>query len=108
MQGMKMMLLAVGIPACATVVFSITGFAREKTVGRLLQLLGASCLFVVVLAHIAAIIQGRSIPRRNSGPDLRTRGLRLESCDERHPGQGCGTSGLRTTLAASGRTVAGP
>lgn len=49
---MKGSLLAIGIPVCAILV-SIMAFAREKTVWRFLQLIGAVSLLMVVLAHIA-------------------------------------------------------
>lgn len=49
---MKVSLLAIGIPVCAIFLVSTAGFAREKTVWRFLQLLGAIFLLIVVLAHI--------------------------------------------------------
>jgi hypothetical protein len=62
---MKVSLLLVGIPVCAVLVVSITGFARQRTVWRFLQLLGACCLFVVVLAHVAEGL--RLFPAMNWG-----------------------------------------
>lgn len=50
---MKVSLLAIGIPAFAIFFVSIVVFAREKAVWRFLQLTGAVCLLIVVLAHIA-------------------------------------------------------
>ena len=50
---MKVSLLAIGIPVCAILFVTITGFAREKTVWRFLQLVGALSLFMVVLTHVA-------------------------------------------------------
>ena len=50
---MKVSLLAIGIPVCAILLVSTTGFAREKTLWRFLQLLGAIFLLIVVLAHVA-------------------------------------------------------
>jgi hypothetical protein len=52
-EGMKVSLFAVGIPVCVILFVSMTGFAREKTVWRFVQLLGAIFLFMVVVAHIA-------------------------------------------------------
>lgn len=50
---MKVSLLAIGIPVCAILLVSTTGFTREKTVWRFLQLIGAIFLLIVVLAHVA-------------------------------------------------------
>jgi hypothetical protein len=50
---MKVSLLAIGIPVCAIFFVSIMGLAREKTVWRFPQLIGAASLLMVVLAHIA-------------------------------------------------------
>jgi hypothetical protein len=50
---MKVRLLAIGIPVCAVLWVTAIGFARERTVWRLLQFIGAVFLLVVVLAHIA-------------------------------------------------------
>ena len=44
--------LLVLVPASMLFVGSVALFVRAKTVGSLLQLLGAGCLVVVVLAHI--------------------------------------------------------
>lgn len=41
------------IPVCLLVAWSVVLFARGKTLGRFLQLLGAGFLIVVVLAHVA-------------------------------------------------------
>jgi hypothetical protein len=46
-------LLGVGIPACLLFSGSAVLFSREKTVGSALQLLGAGCLMMVLLTHIA-------------------------------------------------------
>lgn len=50
---MKVSLVAIGIPVCAILFVTITGFAREKKVWRFLQLVGALSLLVVVLTHVA-------------------------------------------------------
>jgi formate hydrogenlyase subunit 3/multisubunit Na+/H+ antiporter MnhD subunit len=52
-EGMKVTLFAVGIPVCAILFVSITRFAKEKSVWRFLQLLGAVCLLMMVLVHVA-------------------------------------------------------
>lgn len=50
---MNVTLIAVGLPVAALVCGSIVLFARRNTIWRLLQLLGASCLAVMVFAHVA-------------------------------------------------------
>jgi len=50
---MKVTLLAIGIPVCAILFVTAIGFARERSVWRFLQLIGAVFLLIVVLAHIA-------------------------------------------------------
>jgi hypothetical protein len=50
---MKVALIAIGILVGATICGSILRFAKKKTRWRLLQLLGAACLGIVVLTHIA-------------------------------------------------------
>ncbi len=54
---MKASLLAIGVPVCAILFVSLIGFAREKTVWRFLQLIGAVFLLMMVLAHIAEAFQ---------------------------------------------------
>ena len=46
-------LLGIGIPTCMLFSGSVVLFSREKTLSTFLQLLGAGCLMVVVLTHIA-------------------------------------------------------
>jgi hypothetical protein len=41
------------VPACMLFLGSVILFFREKSVGYLLQLLGAGCLVLVVLTHVA-------------------------------------------------------
>jgi len=41
------------IPTGLLVAWSVASFIRGKTLGRLLHLLGAGCLVVVVLTHLA-------------------------------------------------------
>jgi len=41
------------VPACMLFLGSVILFFREKNVGHLLQLLGAGCLVLVVLTHVA-------------------------------------------------------
>jgi hypothetical protein len=41
------------IPACVLLFGALLTFLRRKTAATLLQLLGAACLAVVVLAHLA-------------------------------------------------------
>lgn len=50
---MKVSLLAIGIPVCTALFVTVIGFAKEKSVWRFLQLIGAVSLLMVVLAHIA-------------------------------------------------------
>ncbi len=45
------------VPAGLLFAGSAVLFFREKTVGSLLQLLGAGCLVVVVLAHVSEALQ---------------------------------------------------
>lgn len=45
-------LIVVGVLVATAFVASVVCLAREKTAGAFLQLLGAGCLVVVVLAHI--------------------------------------------------------
>ncbi len=45
--------LVIGIPVCMLLSGSVVLFRRSKTVCSFLQLLGAVCLVVVVLAHAA-------------------------------------------------------
>jgi hypothetical protein len=48
--------LLVFAPACMLFCGSVVLFLRAKAVGSLLQLLGAGCLMVVVLAHICEAV----------------------------------------------------
>ena|SRR2546428_11902167 len=41
------------IPVCLLIIWSGVLFARDKTPGRFLQALGAGCLLIVVLTHVA-------------------------------------------------------
>lgn len=50
---MKINLVAIGIVVGAAICGSIVQFAKNRTVWRLLQLLGAACLGIVVLTHFA-------------------------------------------------------
>lgn len=54
---MKARLLAIGMPVCAVLFVSLIGFARERTVWRFLQLIGAIFLLMMVLAHIGGAFQ---------------------------------------------------
>lgn len=54
---MKARLLAIGMPVCAVLFVSLIGSARERTVWRFLQLIGAIFLLMMVLAHIAEAFQ---------------------------------------------------
>jgi hypothetical protein len=45
--------LVVGLPVVTLLGFSLARFARAQAVSALFQLLGARCLFVVVLTHVA-------------------------------------------------------
>jgi hypothetical protein len=45
--------LVVGLPVLTLLGFSLARFARAKTPSALVQLLGAGCLIVVVLTHVA-------------------------------------------------------
>jgi hypothetical protein len=46
-------LLGIGIPVCVLFSGSVVLFFREKSACSLLQLLGAGCLVVVLLAHVS-------------------------------------------------------
>ena len=46
-------LLGIGIPTCLLFSGSAVLLSRDKTVSSFLQLLGAGCLVVVVLAHVS-------------------------------------------------------
>jgi hypothetical protein len=46
-------LLGIGIPACFLLSGAVVLFLRQRMASSLLQLLGAGCLMVVVLAHVA-------------------------------------------------------
>lgn len=50
---MKAPLLIIGLFVIAALIYSALRLSTEKTPWRLIQLAGAICLFVVVLAHIA-------------------------------------------------------
>jgi hypothetical protein len=45
--------LVASVPACMLFSGAVVGFCRGKTVCSFLQLLGAGCLVVVVLAHVS-------------------------------------------------------
>ena len=68
-EGMKVTLFAVGIPVCAILFVSIIGFTKERSVWRFVQLLGAVCLLMMVLVHIAEafhLFPGMNWGRNNS------------------------------------------
>ncbi len=46
-------LIGIGVPVCVLFSGSVVLFFREKTAWSLLQLLGAGCLVVVLLAHVS-------------------------------------------------------
>jgi hypothetical protein len=46
-------LLGLGVPACLLLSGAVVLFFKQRTASSLLQLLGAVCLMVVVLAHVA-------------------------------------------------------
>jgi hypothetical protein len=46
-------LVGIGIPACLLLFGAVVVFLRRRTASSILQLLGAGCLMVVVLAHVA-------------------------------------------------------
>lgn len=41
-----------GVPVCLLFFYSVLAFRRDKTLGPFLQLLGATCLAVVIIAHV--------------------------------------------------------
>ena len=49
--------LVASVPACALLAGSLVLFSREKARSSYLQLFGAGCLVVVVLAHICEALQ---------------------------------------------------
>jgi hypothetical protein len=53
MSGHAHILSAIGIPTAMLLAGSVLLFSRDKTVSSFLQLLGAGCLMMVVLAHVA-------------------------------------------------------
>jgi hypothetical protein len=53
---MKLILVALSLVVCALLLVSGMSFVREKTVWRFLQFLGAVCLVIVVLTHVAEAI----------------------------------------------------
>ena len=50
-------LLGIGMPTCILFSGSVILFSRGKTVWSFLQLLGAGCLMMVVLAHVSEAFQ---------------------------------------------------
>ena len=54
---MKLALVLLAASACAALTASVVVLARERTVGALLQLLGAGFLIVMVLTHVAETFQ---------------------------------------------------
>src|SRR5215469_5794672 len=68
-EGMNVTLFAVGIPVCAILFVSIIRFTKKRTVWRFVQLLGAVCLLMMVLVHIAEafhLFPGMNWGRNNS------------------------------------------
>ena len=53
----RTILLGIGIPACILFSGSVILFSRGKTVCSSLQLLGAGCLMMVILTHVAEAFQ---------------------------------------------------
>jgi hypothetical protein len=51
--GMNPALIEVGTPVCLILIGSVFLFAKERTLWTFLVVLGAGCLSVVVLTHIA-------------------------------------------------------
>src|SRR5215471_13584164 len=45
--------LLIGVPVSMLLVFSVVRFARARNASAVLQLLGAGCLLLVVLTHVA-------------------------------------------------------
>jgi hypothetical protein len=45
--------VVLAVPVALVLGYSVARFARAKTLSSLLQLLGAGCLFIVVLTHVA-------------------------------------------------------
>ena|ERR1700736_4393742 len=45
------------LPACMLLIGALALFARGKTVSSFLQLLGASCMVVVVLTHVSEALR---------------------------------------------------
>jgi hypothetical protein len=50
-------LIVIGLAVCMVLGTSAVAFAREKTIWALVQLIGASLLVVVVLAHVAEVFR---------------------------------------------------
>jgi hypothetical protein len=46
-------LIAISIPVCLALVFSLRALMKKRSLGSLVQLIGAVCLVIVVLAHMA-------------------------------------------------------
>jgi hypothetical protein len=53
MNPMLMKALAALVPVSLLLVYSVAVFVTRKTVSAALQMVGATCLVVVVLAHVA-------------------------------------------------------
>jgi len=49
----NVVVVVIGVLACALFIGSVASFARERTGSRFVQLFGSFCLVVVVLTHVA-------------------------------------------------------
>lgn len=56
MNGTLEKAVILAVPVALVLRFSIARFARAKTLSTLLQLLGAGCLIIVVLTHVAEVL----------------------------------------------------
>jgi len=57
MKSQVTLTLVALLPACTLFVGSVVLFSTEKTLPSLLQVLGAGCLVIVVLAHICEALR---------------------------------------------------
>jgi hypothetical protein len=57
MNDILLKALVAFVPACVLLTGSMVRFFKERNISSLLQLIGAGCLIVVVLAHFCEAIQ---------------------------------------------------
>ena len=55
--------LVLAVPVASAVAWSVRAFTQSRTLGSTLQLIGAACLSVVVLVHVAEALEVMSFMR---------------------------------------------